>query len=112
MPKSFNPPFVEDTADGEFSVVKTALINNLLRSDSSAPNFQEIRTSKQIVSFGNQHLANPRASAELKKRIFTDLPAETVLGRKNLDKEDPSDGKTIAGISNVYEIICQVETTI
>ena len=92
--------------------MKTALHSNLLRSDSSAPDYQEIRTSQQIVHFGNQHLGKPRASAELKKRIFTDLPPETVLSRKEMDKEDPSDSKTIPGISNVYEIICQVKITI
>ena len=31
---------------------------------------------------------------------------------QEMDKEDPSDSKTIAGISNVYEIICQVNKTV
>ena len=93
-------------------MVKTALNNNLLRSDSSAPDYQEIRTSGQIVSFGNKHLGNPRAGAAMKKRIFTDLPPEVVLRRKEIDKEDPCDSKTISGISNVYEIICQVKKTV
>ena len=90
-------------------MVKTALNSNLLRSDSSAPDYQEIRTSSQIVSFGNQHLATPRSGAELTRRIFTDLPPETVLTRKSVDKQDPMDSKTLSGISNVYEVICQVK---
>ena len=99
----------QDTADGEFAVVKSALNNNLLRADSSAPDFEEVRTSQQIVDFGNQHLSTPRAGAELKRRTFSDLPPATVLRQKELDKEDPADSKTIPGISSVYEIICQVD---
>ena len=91
--------------------MKSALNNNLLRADSSAPDFQEVRTSQQIVDFGNRHLGTPRPGAELKKRIFSDLSPATVLMRKDIDKEDPNDSKTVKGISNVYEIICQVRKT-
>ena len=87
--------------------MKSALNNNLLRADSSAPDFQEVRTSQQIVDFGNRHLGTPRAGAEL----FSDLSPATVLMRKDIDKEDPNDSKTVKGISNVYEIICQVRKT-
>ena len=101
----------QDTADGEFAVVKTALNNNLLRADSSADGYCEVKTSKQIVDFGNRHLGTPRAGADLRKRIFCDLPPDTVLRRKELDKEDPLNSKTVSGISNIYEIICQVSKT-
>ena len=102
---------IQDTADGEFAVVKSALNNNLLRADSSAPEYREVRTSQQIVDFGNRHLTTPRAGAELKKRTFSNLLPATVLRQKEMDKEDPSDSRTIPGISSVYEIICQVTKT-
>ena len=86
----------------------SALNNNLLRADSSAPDYREVRTSQQIVDFGNRHLSTPRVDAELKKRTFSNLPPATILRQKEVDKEDPVDSKTIPGISNMYEIICQV----
>ena len=100
----------QDTADGEFSVVKTALNQHLLRSDSSAISYAEVTTSKEIVDFGKMYLSTPRARAGLKERIFMDLSPDTVLRRKEEDSKDPADSKTIQGISSKFEIICQVTT--
>ena len=89
-------------------MVKTALNNHLLRADSSAPGYCEVDTSLQVVAFGNAHLAKPRYTSGIKERIFSDILPATVERRKALDKEDPLDSKTISGISNVFEIICEV----
>ena len=80
-----------------------------MRADSSAPGYREIDTSLQVVAFGNAHLAQPRSSSGIKERIFSDLLPATVGIRKELDSEDPLDSKTLSGISNVFEIICEVK---
>ena len=36
------------------------------------------------------------------------LPPETILRKKEKDKENPEDSKTLVGISSQFEIICQV----
>ena len=89
-------------------MVKTALNSHLLHSYSSADDFTENLSSQQIVDFGNAHLGQPNASSDLTLRVFRDLLPETVMTRKEQDQQDPSDRKTLPGISNVFEIICQV----
>ena len=88
--------------------MKTALNQHLLRSDSTAPTYTEVKTSQQIVDFGNKHLSKPRSTAGLKEQVFSELLPATVLRRKELDSEDPTDSKTLHGIKSVFEIICQV----
>ena len=100
---------MQDTADGEFAVVKTALNSHLLRSNSSADDYSENLSSKQIADFGNAHLGTPNASSDMSLRVFRDLLPTTVMSRKEQDKQDPADGKTLSGISSVFEIICQVK---
>lgn len=90
-------------------MVKTALNSHLLRSYSSADDYSENLSSKQIVDFGNAHLGTPNASSDMSLRVFRDLLPETVLSRKEQDKADPAEGKTLSGISSVFEIICQVK---
>ena len=90
-------------------MVKTALNSHLLRSYSSADDFSENLSSKQIADFGNAHLGTPNASSDMSLRVFRDLLPETVMSRKEQDKQDPADGKTLSGISSVFEIICQVK---
>ena len=80
----------------------------MLRSYSSAEDYTENLSSKQIVDFGNAHLGKPNASSDLTLRVFHDLLPETVISRKEQDKQDSADRKTLPGISNVFEIICQV----
>ena len=100
---------MQDTADGEFAVVKNALYHHLLRSFSSAEDYSEPLSSQQIVQFGNAHLGTPNVTSKLSLRVFSNLLPETVISRKEEDKDDPADGKTLPGISNVFEIICQVK---
>ena len=103
-----NYPQTQDSADSEFAVVKTALNNHLIRADSSASDYCEIDTSEQVVTFGKNHLGQPRPNSGIKERIFFDLPPATIQRRKELDKEDPLDSKTLSGIASVFEIICEV----
>ena len=44
---------MQDTAVGEFAVVKTALNSHLLQSYSSADDYSENLSSKQIADFGH-----------------------------------------------------------
>ena len=81
----------------------------MLRSFSSAEDYSEPLSSQQIVEFGNAHLGTPNASSQMSLRLFSNLLPETVLSRKEEDNADPSDGKTLPGISSVFEIICQVK---
>ena len=45
----------------------------------------------------------------MNERCFVDLRPEDVLKRKEEVSEKPEEGKTIAGISNKFEYICQVK---
>ena len=98
----------KDTADGEFSVVKTALNQHLLRSDNSSSHYTEVKTSKQIKEFGEKHLSSPGTKAGIKERVFLDLLPDTILQKKEEDSKNPNQDKTLQGISSQYEIICQV----
>ena len=86
----------------------TNLLSFTLRADSSAGDYREINTSEEVVTFGNSHLGQPRPTSGIKKRVFFDLPHATIERRKEMDKENTLDSKTLLGISSVYEIICEV----
>ena len=89
-------------------MVKTALNQHLLRSDSSSSHYTEVKTSKQIKEFGEKHLSSPGTKAGIKERVFLDLPPDTILKKKEEDSKNPNQAKTLHGISSQYEIICQV----
>ena len=80
----------------------------LLRSDSTAVSYQEIKDSLSVVQFGQKHLAKPRNKADLKERFFLDQNPQDVLLKKEEDRNKPEDGKTIAGISSKFEYICKL----
>ena len=81
-----------------------------LASDTiTAEDYSEPLSSQQIVQFGNAHLGTPNVTSKLSLRVFSNLLPETVISRKEEDKDDPADGKTLPGISSVFEIICQVK---
>jgi hypothetical protein len=88
--------------------VKTAIMQYLLRSDSTAVSYQEIKDSLSVVQFGKRHLSKPGKRADLKERIFLNQNPQDVLQKKEADKKKPEDGKTIAGISSRFEYICKV----
>ena len=95
----------KDTADGEFSVVKTAIARYLSRSNSEAADFIEIKDSRSVIKFCTAHLSKPRSATGIRDRIFTDIRPEVFLQRK---EESSSKVKTLAGISTKYQYVCQV----
>ena len=98
--------FQNNATDGELAVVKTARNSHLLQSYSSAGDYSENLSSKQIADFGNAHLGTHKASSNKSLRVFRNLLPKTVMSRT---KEDPEDGKMFSGISSAFEIICQVK---
>jgi hypothetical protein len=96
---------IKDTADGEFSVVKTAIARYLKKSNSAAADFVEIKDSASVVAFGTKHLSKPSPKSGIQERVFHDIRPEIFLQRKSsaLDKV-----KTLAGISTRYQYVCEV----
>ena len=89
---------VQDTADGEFSVVKTAIARYLKRSDKDSPYYIEVKDSSSV----KKHLSSPSSKTGIQARLFTNISPSVFLERK---KESPD---TIAGISKKYQYMCEV----
>ena len=100
--------FIKDTADGEFSVVKTAIARYLKRSDSTDPDFVEIKDSASVVKFCKKHLSNPGKKAGLDGRLFYDIRPEIFLQR---NAEAIVNVTTLPGISKKYQYVCEVKLT-
>ena len=96
---------IQDTADGEFSVVKTALHRYMIRSDVNSPSYIEVKDSATLQQFGQRHLSSPGSRSNLDSRDFIDLLPDEILARK----ESMSQAKTIAGISTKFEYVCKVK---
>ena len=95
----------KDTADGEFSVIKTAIARYLKRSDSSSPDYIEIKDSASVVEFCVKHLSRPGSKAAIDERRFFDIKPDTFLARR---LETPEKVKTLAGISSKFQYVCEV----
>ena len=93
---------VQDTADGEFSVVKTAIARYLKRSDKDSPYYIEVKDSSSVIEFCKKHLSSPSSKTGIQARLFTNISPSVFLERK---KESPD---TIAGISKKYQYMCGV----
>ena len=96
----------QDTADGEFAVVKTALHRYMLRSDVNSPDYLEVKDSASLQQFGQRFLKTPGSRSQLKIREFIDLNPDEVLRRKARVEDD--DSRTLAGISSKFQYICKV----
>ena len=89
---------IQDTADGEFSVVKTPIARYLARSNASSLDYVEVKDSKSVVKFFTRQLSNPSR----KNGIQDQTRPEVFLLRK---EEALSKVKTLAGIStNLFEM--------
>ena len=97
--------YLQDTADGEFSVVKTAISRYLVRGNKDASDFIEVKDAESVVKFCSRHLSAPKSRLGIRERFFTTIAAQVFLQRKDeaLDKV-----KTLAGISSRYQYICEV----
>ena len=94
----------QDSADGEFSVLKTALYRYMIRSNIDAADYLEVKDSASLQQFGDRFLKIPGSRSQLKLRIFMNLLPEEVLARKN----EVGESKTLAGISSKFQYICKV----
>ena len=92
----------QDTADGEFSVIKTAIARYLKRSDKDSPYYIEVKDSNSVIEFCKKHLSNPGSKTGIQGRLFTSISPSVFLERK---KESPD---TFAGISKKYQYMCGV----
>ena len=96
---------MQDTADGEFSVVKTAIARYLARCNSSSPDYIEVKDSRSVALFGMKYLSKPSSKNGIQERVFIDIKPETFL----LRKEQASDKiGTLAGISRKFQYVCEV----
>lgn len=93
----------KDTADGEFSRVKTRLAMHIKRHPEEQLGHIGVHDSESFQRFGAQQLSTPGRKAKLEKRIFIDLKPEEVLQRKR----DVGEVGTLPGIKSRYEYICQ-----
>ena len=100
----------QDTADGEFAVVKTALYRYMVRSDVNSPDYLEVKDSASLQQFGQRFLKTPGSRSQLKMREFIDLKPDEVLRRKA--KVEDEDSRTLAGISSKFQYICKVKIII
>ena len=96
---------MKDTADGEFSVVKTAIARYLKMSDSASPDYVEIKDSASVVEFCIKHLSRPGSKAGLDERHFHDIKPDIFLQRKSQALETV---KSLAGISTKFQYVCEV----
>ena len=92
----------KDTADGDFSRVKTRLAMHFKRHLEDQVGYVDVKNSKTLAEFGNSQMAKPGPKAKLHSRTFIDMKAEEVLERK----EEVGDVRKLAGIKARYEYIC------
>lgn len=88
--------------------MKTAIARYLARSNSSSPDYIEVKDSKSVVRFCTRQLSNPSSKTGIQERIFTDIKPEVFLLRK---EQASSKVKTLAGISTKYQYVCEVIKT-
>ncbi len=93
---------MKDTADGEFSRVKTRLAMHLARHPEEQVGFIGLKDSKTFQQFGQQQMSLPGSRAKLDTREFIDMKPEEVLQRK----EVVGKVKTLNGIKSTYHYIC------
>ena len=93
----------QDTADGEFSRVKTRLAMHVKRHPEEQVGHIGVRDSESFQKFGAQQMSTPGSRSQLERRYFIDMKAEEVLERKRVV------GKvgTLSGIKSKYEYICK-----
>ena len=97
--------YKKDTADGEFSVVKTAIARYLKRSNSSSPDYIEIKDSASVADFCVKHLSRPGSKTSINERQFHDIRPDVFLARR---LEAAEKIKTMAGISTKFQYVCEV----
>ena len=75
----------------------------MVRDNPDDSDYIEVKDSKSVCQFGNKQMAVPGPTSGIKKRTFFDLQGEVVKQRR----QDTDEGKTFAGISTKFEILCK-----
>ena len=95
----------KDTADGEFSVVKTAIARYLVRSSEADEDYIEIKNSETVIKFLTKHLSKPSSRSGINERIFMNIHPDVFLQR---NEEAPETVKSLAGISTKFQYVVEV----
>ena len=75
----------------------------MVRDNPDDPRYIEVKDSKSVCQFGNQHMAIPGPTSGIRRKTFFDLQGEVVKQRRL----DATEVKTFAGISTKFEILCK-----
>ena len=94
---------LKDTADGEFSRVKTRLAMHLKRHPEDQIGYVGVKDSESFAQFGSQQMSMPGSRSKLEKREFINMKPEEVVERK----EEVGKVGTLSGIMSKYEYICE-----
>ena len=93
----------QDTADGEFSCVKTRLAMHLVRHPEEQVGFVGVLDSASFTKFGNQQMSKPGDRSRLASREFFEIKPNVVKERKEMVGEKV---RTLSGIKSKYEYVC------
>jgi hypothetical protein len=91
----------KDSADGEFSRLKTRLMLHLKRHDKEVPGYIFVKDSESLQRFGQQQMSAPGAKAKLDTREFIQVKPEEVMQRK----AEVGKARTLTGIKSKYEYV-------
>ena len=67
--------------DGEFSRVKTKLVQHLHQHDREAEGYYEVLDSSSLCMFGQQYLSTPGKSSGIERRTFFELEDAVIKER-------------------------------
>ena len=81
MIPNFHYDVWQDSADGEFAVVKTSIARYLQHSNTDAIDYIEIKDSASVVKYGRQFLSQPSEKSTMKVRYFDDIEQDIFLER-------------------------------
>ena len=94
---------IQDSADGEFSRVKTRLAMHTVKHPEDEVGYIVVKDSESFQRFGEQQLGKPGPRSKLLSRYFIDMKAEEVLERKR----DVGKVGTLAEITSMYHYVCK-----
>ena len=92
----------QDSADGEFSRVKTRLSMHLARHPEEQVGHIGVKDSRTFQQFGTQQMSTPGQKAKLDSREFIDLKPEEMKERK----ATVGQVKTLTGIQSKFFYVC------
>ena len=91
----------QDSADGEFSQLKTRLGLHLKRHVEETEDYIEVTDSDSLQKFGEQQMSKPGAKAKIDNRVFFSANPQEFKDRKQAVGRTP----TLAGIKSKFEYV-------